>query len=108
MNAIKVFVEDIFMPKPLPTCFSWHTSSALPYSKDVAKRVRKYENFKRFMGKLKFVGAFPFMLLILEAPFWHWRFDFIGKIQENYNKIYKWILVSIDYFTKWVEEIPKL
>lgn len=32
--------------------------------------------------------------------------DFIGEISTKSSTSYSWILVSTDYFTKWVEAIP--
>ena len=32
--------------------------------------------------------------------------DFIGEISPKSSTGYSWILVAIDYFTKWVEAIP--
>ena len=32
--------------------------------------------------------------------------DFIGEINPPSSGKFKWILTAIDYFTKWVEEIP--
>ncbi|XP_059064744.1 uncharacterized protein LOC131856823 [Cryptomeria japonica] len=41
-----------------------------------------------------------------EEPFQMWGVDFIGKIAKKSSGGHKWILVAIDYFTKWVEAIP--
>ena len=32
--------------------------------------------------------------------------DFIGEINPPSSGQFKWIMISIDYFTKWVEAIP--
>ena len=32
--------------------------------------------------------------------------DFIGQINPSSSGQHKWILVAIDYFTKWIEEVP--
>ena len=32
--------------------------------------------------------------------------DFIREINLNYSGQHKWILTTIDYFTKWIEAIP--
>lgn len=35
-----------------------------------------------------------------------WALDLIGEIQPPSSKGQKYILVGIDYFTKWIEAIP--
>lgn len=32
--------------------------------------------------------------------------DFVGEIRTTSSKSQKYILVGIDYFTKWIDEIP--
>ena len=39
-------------------------------------------------------------------PFRGWALDVIGEIKPKSSKGHKYILVGIDYFTKWVEAIP--
>ena len=39
-------------------------------------------------------------------PFRGWTLDLIGEIRLTSSKGQKYILVGIDYFTKWVEAIP--
>ena len=48
----------------------------------------------------------PFHPVIIEQPFEQWGFDIIGEIVPNSSKQHRYILTSIDYFTKWVEAIP--
>jgi len=40
------------------------------------------------------------------APFIGWALDVIGEIKPDSSKGHKYILVGIDYFTKWVKAIP--
>ena len=44
--------------------------------------------------------------IIKPWPFQGWRIDLIGQIFPPSSKGHKFILVAIDYFTKWVEAIP--
>ena len=44
----------------------------------------------------------PLKPISIEAPFQQWGLDFIGEI----NPQHRWILIAIDYFTKWIEAIP--
>ena len=43
--------------------------------------------------------------IIKPWPFRGWRIDLIGQIFPSSSKGYKFILVAMDYFTKWVEVI---
>ena len=47
----------------------------------------------------------PFELHALTSPwpFSVWGIDIIGKISPKYSNGHEYILVAIDYFTKWVE-----
>jgi hypothetical protein len=44
--------------------------------------------------------------IIKPWPFRGWAIDLIGQIYPPSSKGDKFILVAIDYFTKWVEAIP--
>ena len=44
--------------------------------------------------------------IIKPWPFRGWGIDLIGQIFLPSSKRHKFILVAIDYFTKWVEAIP--
>ncbi|XP_050896078.1 uncharacterized protein LOC127102788 [Lathyrus oleraceus] len=44
--------------------------------------------------------------IIKPWPFRGWALDLIGEIRPNSSKGQRYILVVIDYFTKWVEEVP--
>jgi len=35
-----------------------------------------------------------------------WGINLIGQIFPSSSKVHKFILVAMDYFTKWVEAIP--
>ena len=59
-----------------------------------------------FAGKLKFLGNTPLKPVEVQAPFQQWGMDFIGDISPKSRTSYSWILVTTDYFTKWVEVVP--
>jgi len=40
-------------------------------------------------------------------PFSTWGIDFIGKIHPKASNGHEFILVAIDYFTKWVDLMAK-
>jgi hypothetical protein len=42
----------------------------------------------------------------VENPFQQWGLDFIGEIHPPSSSQHKWILTTIDYFTKWIEVVP--
>jgi transposase InsO family protein len=44
--------------------------------------------------------------IIKPWPFKGWGMDMINKINPSSSKGYLYILVIMDYFTKWVEAIP--
>ena len=50
--------------------------------------------------------SLPLNPISMEAPFQQWGLDFIGEIKTDSSGQHKWILTSIDYFTKWIEAIP--
>jgi hypothetical protein len=39
-------------------------------------------------------------------PFCVWALDFIGQIHPASSKRHQFVLVAMDYFTKWMEAIP--
>ena len=49
------------------------------------------------------VPLVPLNVLIAPQPFAMWGIDMIGEIRHIASNGYHFILVAIDYFTKWVE-----
>jgi transposase InsO family protein len=58
-----------------------------------------------FQGKRKLLPL-PLQPISVQAPFQQWGLDFIGEIHPSSSAQHKWILTTIDYFTKWIEAIP--
>ncbi|GKV11259.1 hypothetical protein SLEP1_g22525 [Rubroshorea leprosula] len=50
--------------------------------------------------------AFEFHPIVKPWPFRGWAIDLIGKIYPPSSKGHSFIIVAIDYFTKWVEARP--
>jgi hypothetical protein len=46
------------------------------------------------------------LLIIKPWPFRRWGLDFIGEIHPYSAKGHQFVLVAVDYFTKWVEAVP--
>ncbi|KAH9312354.1 hypothetical protein KI387_027389, partial [Taxus chinensis] len=59
------------------------------------------ESFQHFSGRVKASGSLPLYLVSIETPFKQWGKDFIGEILDPSSADHKWILIAIDYFTKW-------
>jgi hypothetical protein len=45
-------------------------------------------------------------LIIQPWPFLDWALDFIGQIHPASSKGHRFVLVAMDYFTKWTEVVP--
>jgi hypothetical protein len=72
---------------------------------DVHKFVISSHPCQLFIGKYK-LADIPLQPVVVEAPFQQWGLDFIGEFKDNSINGYKSILMSMDYFTKWVEAMP--
>jgi hypothetical protein len=44
--------------------------------------------------------------IVKSWPFRGWGLDFIGEIHPGSSKSHWFILVAMDYFTKWIEAVP--
>ena len=83
--------------KILRVGYYWLTMEA-----DCFSYVRKFHNFQTYVDN---VNAPPVPLNDLSAPwpFSMWGLDVIGPIEPKASNGHRFILVVIDYFTKWVE-----
>jgi hypothetical protein len=57
-------------------------------------------------GSIQRVPVSAMNPIIKPWPFRGWEIDLIGQIYPPSSKGHKFVLVAIDYFTKWVEAIP--
>ncbi|KAL1326344.1 hypothetical protein AAHE18_13G221400 [Arachis hypogaea] len=57
-------------------------------------------------GSIQQIPAAELHSIIKPWPFKGWDLDLIGLIHPPSSKQHKFILVAIDYFTKWVETVP--
>ena len=69
---------------------------------DCAAHVRKCHQCQ-VHGDLKHMPPMPLYTMTLPWPFSTWGIDIIGKIHLTTSNGHEFILVAIDYFTKWVE-----
>jgi hypothetical protein len=63
------------------------------------------EECQRF-GNIQLVLAAMLHPIIKPWPFLGWGLDFIGQIHSSSFKGHRFVLVAIDYFTKWTEAVP--
>ena len=54
-------------------------------------------------GNLKHTPPMPLHTMTSPWPFFTWGIDIIGKIHPTTSNGHEFILVAIDYFTKWIE-----
>ena len=80
-------------------CF-WSTilKDCITYYKG-CQQYHKYASIQR-------IPVVELQSIVKSWPFRGWAMDLIGKIHPISSKGYNFILVAIDYFTKWVEAIP--
>ncbi|KAL1299817.1 hypothetical protein AAHE18_18G135300 [Arachis hypogaea] len=57
-------------------------------------------------GSLQHIPASKLHVTVKPWSFRGWALDLIGQIHPPSSKGHKFILVSVDYFSKWVEAIP--
>ncbi|XP_059068351.1 uncharacterized protein LOC131054285 [Cryptomeria japonica] len=86
----KILREKYYWPTLFQDAFWW---------------VRKCVHCQQFVGKPK-LAALPLKPVIVEEPFRKWGIDFIGVINPSSSAGHSYVLIAIDYFTKWVEAIP--
>ena len=79
-----------FWPTMLEDCFACYKG---------CQGCQKFENVQR-------APTSAMNPIIKSWPFRGWRIDLIGQIYPPSSKNHKFILVAMDYFTKWVEAIP--
>lgn len=73
--------------------------------KDAYSFVKDCAKCKLFIGHPQLV-VFPLRPMVIEESFHDWGIDFIGPLNRPSSAGHMYILTTIDYFTKWVEDIP--
>jgi len=69
---------------------------------DCCTHVRKCHKCQTFMDNAN-APPMPLNILAAPCPFSMWGIDVIGAIEPKASNGHRFILVTIDYFTKWVE-----
>lgn len=72
---------------------------------DAYKWVGKYEKCKLFSGKPRLVAP-PLKPMVVKEQFKQWGLEFIGPLNPTSGAGHTHVQKTMDYFTKWVEEIP--
>ncbi|XP_039683800.1 uncharacterized protein [Medicago truncatula] len=73
--------------------------------KDCIDFAKGCQGCQKYAGIMR-VPASELHAIIKPWPFRGWALDVIGEIKPTSSKGYRYILVGIDYFTKWIEAIP--
>ena len=73
--------------------------------KDCIEFAKSFQECQLHVG-IQHVPASELHLIVKPWPFRGWALDVISDIKLGSSKGHKYILVGIDYFTKWVEAIP--
>jgi hypothetical protein len=63
------------------------------------------KNAKKF-GNIQMVPAATLHAIVKLWPFGGWGLDFIGQIHLSSSKDHRFMLVAVDYFTKWTKAFP--
>lgn len=48
----------------------------------------------------------PLKPIVADKPFAQWGLDFTGIINPVFSAEHKWILTTMDYFTRWMKVVP--
>ena len=58
------------------------------------------------IGNVQLVLTAVLNLIIKPWPFRGWALDFIGQIYPSSSKGHRFVLIAMNYFTKWAEAVP--
>ncbi|XP_057432109.1 uncharacterized protein LOC130724857 [Lotus japonicus] len=73
--------------------------------KDCIEYAKGCQDCQKHAG-IRHMPASELHSIIKPWPFRGWALDLIGEINPSSSRQHKYIIVAIDYFTKWVEPIP--
>jgi hypothetical protein len=72
---------------------------------DCIKYQKGCEACQRF-GNIQLAPTGGMNSIVKPWPFIGWGLDFIGEIHPRSSKGHRFILVAMNYFTKWTEAVP--
>jgi hypothetical protein len=72
---------------------------------DCFRYYKGYESCQKFRD-VQLASAAMLHPIIKPWPFHSWTLDFIGQIHPTSSKCHRFVLVAMDYFTKWMEAVP--
>jgi len=81
-------------------CLYWPTML-----KDCIEFAKGCQECQKHAG-IQRVPASKLHSIVKPCPFRGWALDVIGEMKPKSSRGHKYILVGIDYFTKWIEAIP--
>ena len=87
--------------KVIRSSYFWPT-----LQKDAKKFVKKCDKCQRF-GNVQCIPSEKLMTIASPWPFAQWGLDIIGPLPQGKRQV-KFLIVVIDYFTKWVETEAKV
>ena len=79
--------------------FFWPT-----INQDAADYAKKYDKCQSYSA-LIWAHTERLMVIFCPWPFTKWGIDIIGPLPTTLEGL-KFVVVAVDYFTKWVEDIP--
>ena len=82
--------------KVIQTGYFWSTMQV-----DAVEIVKKCDKCQRY-GNVQGLPAEKLMTIASPWPFTRWGIDIVGPLSQGKGQV-KFLLVTIDYFTKWVE-----
>ena len=82
--------------KIIRACYFWPTMQ-----QDTVDFVKKCDNCQRY-GNVQRVPGEKMTTITSRWPFAQWGIDIMGSLPQGKKQV-KFLLITIDYFTKWVE-----
>lgn len=101
---MKAFVETTSMAEPWLTRLSGAGYYWATILKDVVALVKHYDKCQRYVN-IQRVPSQNMTSVSSPWPFYQWGFDIINPFPLGKGQV-RFLVVAVDYFTKWVEAQP--
>lgn len=89
VTTLKIMKAGYYWPTLFSDCYTW---------------IWKCKKCALFTGKER-IAALPLHPILVDQPFMQWGLDFMGIINRKSRQGHKWILTTMEYFTKWTEAV---